>query len=471
VFPLDGTLPTNGTVTLNAGRNLSNQPGSLSLNTIVDLYNNTAIPIPTAPDAQSNLTSNSIISIAQSDTPPSGGPDPHYGVNAAGDINVFADQGAMSTRADGTGTNIYLKALSKVASAISNLFGGGDVSFDIKGGSTQQNGTSTLVIDGLVDTGIRRTKSLTITYGPGNCDPSSASCIVRTGDIGSTVGTYQAGGAILDRPGQIDALLTQYSSDVIAKAAYQSEKTFLQAKLVALGLATGSGATFALNPGVTEGAPSTSASQNLAVLADALNSFQSDVTTTIGTVLNTGLTNISFAWNGTDLNGNPDPNAAGQSYDVKTNANAALASYKNLSNYSTINGDTGAGGIAFRAKVTDVGTQIGAGDSALSSAKLTLADIKSSATDIATQVSAIISTEQDVAQGKQQFSAVQSTLGTSFAAISTDQSTIVSKNSSFLTQVQAIKTAADTISSDLSSIQAAATPGSPTSGDNNINNA
>ena len=471
VFPIDGTLPTNGTVTLNAGRNLSSQPGLLSLNTIVDLYNNTAIPIPTAPDAQSNLTSNAIVSIAQSDTPPSGGPDPHYGVNAAGDINVFADQGTMSTHADGTGTNIYLKALAKAASAISNLFGGGDVSFDIKGGSTQQNGTSALVIDGLVDTGIRRTKSLTITYGPGNCDPSSVNCIVRTGDIGSTVGTYQAGGAILDRLGQIDALLVQYANDVIAKAAYQSEKVFLQGKLVALGLATGSGANFALNPGVTEGSPSTSASQNLAVLTDALTAFQGEVTTTIGTVLSTGLTNISFAWTGTDLNGAVDPNAGGQSYGVKANANSALNSYKNLSNYATINGDSGAGGIAFRAKVTDVATQIGAGDSALTSAKLRLGEIQSSAADIAANVSTIVSTEQDVAHGSQQFSAVQSTLANSFGAISTDQSTIVSKNSSFLTQVQAIKTAADTISNDLSYIHTAATPATPTTGDNNITNA
>src|SRR5258708_26885497 len=169
----------------------------------------------------------------------------------------------MSTRADGTGTNIYLKALSKVASAISNLFGGGDVSFDIKGGSTQQNGTSALVIDGLVDTGIRRTKSLTITYGPGNCDPSSASCIMRNVDIGSTIGTYQPGGAILDRLGQIDALLTQYSSDVIAKAAHQSEKTFLQAKLVPVGLATRPGATTDLNPGHAEPAPETRTGQTL----------------------------------------------------------------------------------------------------------------------------------------------------------------------------------------------------------------
>ncbi|MBC9981562.1 hypothetical protein HA482_25475, partial [Bradyrhizobium sp. INPA_01384B] len=465
VFPVDGTVPTNGTVTLNAGRDLSSQPGSLSLNTIVDLYNNTAIPIPTAPDAQSNLTSNSVISIAQSDTAPAGGPDPHYGVNAAGDINVFADQGTMSTRADGTGTNIYLKALSKIGSAISNLFGGGDVSFDIKGGSTQQNGTSTLVIDGMVDTGIRRTKSLTITYASDTCDPSSVACIVRTGDIGSTMGTYQAGGAILDRLGQIDALLTQYSSDIIATAAYQSEKTFLQAKLVALGLGTGSGASFHLNPGVTEGSPSTSATQNRAVLADALSAFQSEVTTTIGTVLNTGLTNIAFAWNGKDLNGNADPNAGAQSYDVVANAGSALSSYAGLSKYSAINGDTGAGGIAFRAKVSDVSSQIGAGNSALSSASSKLVDIKASAADISTQVAAIISNEQDVAQGNKQFSAVQSALATSFAAISTDQTTIVSKNSSFLTSVQAIGTAAANISSDLSYIQSAASGG--TSGDNN----
>ncbi len=248
VYPAGGTAPTDGTVRIAAGDSPTGQQSSLSLDSEVQLYNNTAIPIPTPPDAQSNIVSNALVAIAADPANQAGATDPAqgapYGVSAAGDITISADKGAMSTTATGTGTNIYLEALSKVASAVSNLFGGGSVSFKITGGSTSQTGGSAILDQGLVDTGIQRQKTLTIRYANsaqdagGSCDPSQSACLAAgtSNGISYTTTTIAPGGDLVARYYHLQQLLAEYSQDPIAKGAYQNEINFIEKELIGLGM-------------------------------------------------------------------------------------------------------------------------------------------------------------------------------------------------------------------------------------------
>jgi hypothetical protein len=233
---LSGQAPTHGTVSLNAGAGLSGQTQKIALHTTVDLFNKTAIPIDTTPDARATVNSKASVTIAK-DT---GGPTATttYGVNAAGDITVRANGGLIDATAVGTGKDLYLEALSAAASAISGLFGGGDITFEHHGGTTSVIGEGTVTVDGLIDTGLQRHKTLTLSYDP-NCNTEFAACIASTAsaNIDYTVGGPEdVGTQILNRVDELKLLLDQYKSDPVAAGAYNSELNFLYKKLAALGL-------------------------------------------------------------------------------------------------------------------------------------------------------------------------------------------------------------------------------------------
>ncbi len=233
-LPTDGTLPTNGTISIGAGGGLAGRTANLRFRTTVDLFNNTAIPIDSSPDARILVTANSTLTTGEADDP--------RGIRSAGDIMLRAVRGDISTSAVGIGKNIYLEALSEVASAVSNLFGGGDVTFEIHGGSATVLGSGTATIDGLVLAGLQRHRSLTLDYtseNPSGCDIAVSACLANPvdGQISYDVSEpEEIGTTILERLAQLELLLLEYGNDLVAKGAYQSEIRFLQTKLAALGL-------------------------------------------------------------------------------------------------------------------------------------------------------------------------------------------------------------------------------------------
>ena len=231
-----GLPPTHGTIGINAGADLNGRLQALRLRTTVDLFNKTAIPISTTPDALSDVTSNSSVIIGA--VPLNGTTSQFYGVHAAGDITLRASRGSIDATAVGTGKDIYREALAAAASAISNLFGGGDVTFDYHGGTVKQNGLGTVRVDGLVDTGLQRYQTVAFNY-TANCDVTASACVTASGsgDVKYGVSGPQAVGTdILKRMLELKDLLAQYSSDPVAAGAYQSEIHFLEKKLVSLGL-------------------------------------------------------------------------------------------------------------------------------------------------------------------------------------------------------------------------------------------
>lgn len=238
IAPADGSLPSHGTVNIYAGRSPIGTQSVVDLHTTIDLYNNSAIPIPGSPDAQANLTSNATVTqgTTTNTTPIS---PPLIGILAAGDITIGADRGDITLSAVGTGTDIYRQALAALASAVSELFGGDEVTFDYHGGTTSNTGTGRVDLRGLVATGLQKFKSLTLDYGP-SCDPSNVSCIIISGTIGEDGidrGTISADNSvIIQRLNQLELLIANAGGDTVALGAYQNEINFLQQKLIALGL-------------------------------------------------------------------------------------------------------------------------------------------------------------------------------------------------------------------------------------------
>jgi hypothetical protein len=83
-------------------------------------------------------------------------------LKAATDITLTADRGGVFANAIGIGKDIYREAAAAIASGISNLFGGDDVSFDVRGGSASAGGFAGVRVDGNVETGIYKDASLTL---------------------------------------------------------------------------------------------------------------------------------------------------------------------------------------------------------------------------------------------------------------------------------------------------------------------
>jgi len=233
--PTNGDMPRYATVYIGAGTGPAGQTSKLKFNAIVDLFNKTAIPIPSAPNPTVTVVNSGIITVGTTSSD-NMNLNPQ-GVRAAGDIHLAVSRGEIDARAVGTGKDIYREELAKAASAVSNAFGGGDVTFDYHGGSTNTGGgTARVDVEGRVETGIQRHKLLTLEL---TCDSDLPSCIdTNPGDNieYDLDGPFDVGTNILERVAELEQLIKDYDTDPIAKAAYQNEINFLHNKLVGLGL-------------------------------------------------------------------------------------------------------------------------------------------------------------------------------------------------------------------------------------------
>src|SRR5690606_18348541 len=100
ISPADGSLPSSGTISIGAGTRPNGQVAKLAFRTTVDLFNNTAIPIDSSPDAQVRVNINSTLQTGAASDP--------RGIRVAGDITLSALRGDITTGAVGIGKNIYL---------------------------------------------------------------------------------------------------------------------------------------------------------------------------------------------------------------------------------------------------------------------------------------------------------------------------------------------------------------------------
>lgn len=208
---------------LGAGRNTLGQLNNLSAIARTDLWNNTAIPISTLPDADAIIGTHSLIDIGAGAE-----------LGAVRHVSLFAEKGAAHASGIGIGKDLYREALAAVASAVSNAFGGEDVSFETRSGRSIRNQSAAVRIDGEVKVGIHRKQVLEI---GANGTPTK-----RTEGISIVDTDFKDVAAdILARIEALEDLIRQYSVDdpnadaSIAVAAYRSEIRFLERKLDELG--------------------------------------------------------------------------------------------------------------------------------------------------------------------------------------------------------------------------------------------
>ncbi|MCB1963628.1 MAG: leukotoxin LktA family filamentous adhesin [Rhodocyclaceae bacterium] len=236
-------LADQGGVHLGGGQASDGTRTSIQADSDVRLWNKTAFPINSDPDAQTRVTSNAAVRLLGSAS-----------IETAGDIALAADKGKIDAHHVGIGKDIYREAASGIVSGISNAFGGDDVSFDIEGGDTVVGGTSTAQIDGSALAGIHRFESLTLEYEFVDASGNPVSTPVQGSDgrvlwrlkVSKTDGVnYHIDPAvglaanIQKRIDKLRSLMEQYAGDPVAVGAYESEIKFLQFKLVELGLASG----------------------------------------------------------------------------------------------------------------------------------------------------------------------------------------------------------------------------------------
>ena len=250
--------PTRGAINIGAGRNSLQQPGSIVASTAVNLWNKTAFPINSTPDALTNVTQQATVTMA-----------PGSNVLAAGDVGLAADRGAISVSAVGIGKDLYREAAAALAGAI-----GIDASFDITGGSAPApGGQGVVAVNGTVLSGLLRQSATQIDVEILN--PSSDPDVVPTWRLvysqadsrdhpglsanpldASEANPYitwvappQVSEADVAPDSQLQAridllysLKLQYASDPVASAAYNAEINFLLNKLGPQGIGQNSSA-------------------------------------------------------------------------------------------------------------------------------------------------------------------------------------------------------------------------------------
>ena len=327
--PTNGDIPRYATVRLGAGVGPDGGAADLDFNAVVDIFNKTAIPIPASPDPTVTVANSGLVSVGTTastnmETDP-------QGVRAAGDIYVSVSRGEIDASAVGTGKDIYREALAAAASAISNAFGGGDVTFDYHGGSTSvDGGLSRVDINGRVETSIQSQKRLTIDLDP-SCQPTVISCIADgiSGNIDYEItGPFPVGNNIMERVNELRDLIEEYKDDPIALAAYQNEINFLQNKLVGLGLASFDAAGNFVDSPFTGPSPRGALEAEAAANANDISTVKIQLNVAASTNIVDGLTELtdgvqSFYTNGT--------------YGLTVSVNSAITQIQSISTYSASN--------------------------------------------------------------------------------------------------------------------------------------
>ena len=438
VNPVDGSAPSHGTIAISAGADQSGVDGQLNFNAVLDIFNKTAIPIPASPNPTVTVNSSGTVDIAVSD------PTLIEGVRAAGDITVTASQGTVDASAVGTGKDIYREALAAVASAVSNAFGGGDVTFDYKGGTVNASaGLSKINVDGVIQTGIQRHKTLTLRYVDASCDASASACLAA--DSASNI-TYKdpvsapVGTNILDRVAELNGLIAEYDSDAIAKAAYKKEISFLQSKLVDIGLGEFDGAGTFVAGAFAGPSPKAALLAEVAIIDDNLTTVRTDLFTA---------TDLGLAGDFVD-----NAEFASASYDDASfglTANAASS----LTTIGTITTYTGTGSQAtFRTNANAAVTQGKAATDAITTAKNNTvtrqATISTKTIEINQQESVL--TAALISGNANAATAASLAIGNARNVIKTNLDAIAINNTTIKTQAVIAKDRAATAKSNLTSL-------------------
>lgn len=209
-------IRADGDVALTAGRDGSGRADNVRAVARTDLFNKTAFPVETDPDADARVDHASRVDIA------AGGR-----VNSVQDITLVADRGSAFADGRGIGKDLYREILAAIASFFSNLFGGGDVSLDLRGGSSRLANTGVVRIDGEVAAGIQSRQELEFNR--------SGTLVTQTEGVRFTTRQEDLVANLIADLQDFEELREAYAGNANAQAAYDNEILRIRRQLADLG--------------------------------------------------------------------------------------------------------------------------------------------------------------------------------------------------------------------------------------------
>ncbi|WP_114325052.1 hypothetical protein [Candidatus Colwellia aromaticivorans] len=152
-------LLSDGQTKLLAGRSANDRANSNSILAYTDIWNKTAFPVETKPEANAYLFHNNVVDVDNDST-----------VKAGGNIYLVADEGSTNVKGQGTGKDLYRQAAEDTVNFFGDLVGADDVSFDITGGTSTNISIEQVNNDGIVNAGINNKEKFRIVRNEDNND-------------------------------------------------------------------------------------------------------------------------------------------------------------------------------------------------------------------------------------------------------------------------------------------------------------
>lgn len=234
------TWRTDGDINLYAGRSASGLTNMITARANTDLYNDSVIPIEGAPKADASVNQTETVDIGSNNW-----------LGSVNDINLLTEPGTVTSVGYGKGEDAYREALAKLASAISNLFGGGDVSFATEYNSGAAVTARTVNVNGKLETGIQNKQVLiidpikegditafNIDENTGNGNLAYNVTIQNSEGVSYSITKENLVGNLFARRQELENLKANYAGDDKAIAAYDSDIAYIDSQLASMGMLT-----------------------------------------------------------------------------------------------------------------------------------------------------------------------------------------------------------------------------------------
>ncbi len=199
-----------GDIRIAAGRDAQGKASDLKVEAQSDILNATAIPISSKKDPYAKIDSTANLTMSG---------------DIQSDRDIYLQSNAGETKANGNGE------VKDWVNAVAEAFGS-------EGGTIGKSAVDTKAnahISGTAETGIHRNK--TITIGGKDNNGTWETEITTTGDISYSVsGMKQSSETLSKRLAELKEELADHKSDPAAKASYEAEIAFIEAKMIEQGL-------------------------------------------------------------------------------------------------------------------------------------------------------------------------------------------------------------------------------------------
>ncbi|WP_186426542.1 leukotoxin LktA family filamentous adhesin [Cupriavidus metallidurans] len=145
------TIRADGNVNLLVGSDADGNTNAIRAVARTDLFNKSIVPVQTDPNADAAIDIQGRVDVANGAV-----------VRSVKDVNLYAERGNLLADGKGVGKDLWREAAAAVGSFFSNLFGGGDISLDIEGGSSKTDVANRVNIAGNVQAGIQNKQILRV---------------------------------------------------------------------------------------------------------------------------------------------------------------------------------------------------------------------------------------------------------------------------------------------------------------------